>query len=273
MRTLTAVTVLAFVACDEKEEKIVLDPCDCYDILSKGQEENPIYDTCNQAIHANDAFLKSYTKCQFAAIRGKGRDTSDVVIPEQKAATANLADDGIYVINTEESSVRFIGKNSILGKKHRGEFKIKEGQITVQDSTISQMTLVLDISSLQETTKGVDPEMATKLVGHLLSPDFFDAEQYPTATFEFKSSNNASFKLELTGDLTIKDVTKSQEMFASISGSGENGMVAGGSFVINRTDFGINYNSSSIFGDLGDNVIEDDVPIAFTIKADRTEAQ
>ncbi len=256
-----------FSSCEEEKPAIVLDPCECYDVIASKKEDHQIYDTCSQALHANDAFLKSYTKCQYAAITG--RDTADVVIPEEKPATANMAKDGQYVVNVEESNVRFVGKKTILGKKHKGQFKLQEGTITIEDSTITAINLVVDINSLQETSNGLDEEMKAKFVSHLLGEDFFDAANHPTATFNFTTSNGATFKLSLEGELTIKGKTVAESMNASISGSGEDGFVAGGSFIINRTDFGVNYNSASIFSDLGDNIIEDEVPVAFTIKATR----
>jgi len=250
---------------DDNDQPLVLDACECYEILSQGLESNMLYDTCNQALHADDEFIVNYTKCQYAAITG--HDVSDVVIPKNKAPEISIPSNGTYSLNVDESEARFIGRNSILNKKEKARFNFKEGTIVIKDSTLVDAHLVIDILSLTNMSKNKE-KPNDKLVKHLLSDDFLSAEKYPTATFEMTGSNNGTFKLKVEGLLTIKGVSKPISFHTSlIESDGE--LVVGGSFVINRTDFGINYNSGSIFSDLGDEVIEDEVPVAFNIKANK----
>ena len=80
----------------------------------------------------------------------------------------------------------------------------------------------------------------------LKTADFFDAEQYPTLTFESKSiKSTGKNKYKLTGDLTLHGITKSVTMDLLYRGTTENpgskkqtaGFLITGS--INRSDFGI----------------------------------
>lgn len=85
--------------------------------------------------------------------------------------------------------------------------------------------------------------------GHLKSEDFFNVEKYPNVTFTAtKITADGDDEYEVTGDLTIRDVTKPLTLEVSYEGTGKDpntgNMVAGfeakGKF--NRKDFGLNYN-------------------------------
>ena len=84
--------------------------------------------------------------------------------------------------------------------------------------------------------------------GHLKSPDFFDAGQFPTITFtstSLKQHDGAMYKL--TGNLTLHGVTKAVELDAELGGIAKDpwgntkvGFTLSGK--INRKDFGLNWN-------------------------------
>ena len=87
--------------------------------------------------------------------------------------------------------------------------------------------------------------------GHLRSPDFLDVENYPTITF--KSTNvtlNGDDNATVTGDLTIKGVTKSVELNCAFLGevknplNGEVTVGFTGTTNINREDFGLTWNQA-----------------------------
>lgn len=117
---------------------------------------------------------------------------------------------------------------------------------------ISEGTLVYDAadvgkSSVQVTMPitGMNSFVA-KLDEHLASGDFFDAAAFPTATF--KSTGVAAAgtnKLTVTGDLTIKDITKPVTLDVTLNGAGEHPMLKkqaigfSATATIKRTDFGV----------------------------------
>jgi polyisoprenoid-binding protein YceI len=85
------------------------------------------------------------------------------------------------------------------------------------------------------------------LQGHLLSPDFFDAERYPELTFVSTAIRREGDKVEIDGDLTLKGTTKPTTLTGTITGPAVDhfGATRVGfklQTVIDRTQFGINWN-------------------------------
>jgi polyisoprenoid-binding protein YceI len=100
--------------------------------------------------------------------------------------------------------------------------------------------------------------------GHLKSDDFFNAEKYPQITFKGKSFNGT----KLTGDLTIRDVTKeitldveSGGIIKDPWGNTRAGFEVHG--VINRQDFGLKWGALTEAGGL---VVADDVKISANVE-------
>ena len=63
-----------------------------------------------------------------------------------------------------------------------------------------------------------------KLVGHLQTPDFFDAEQYPELRFVSKSIERDGDRVSIEGDLTLRGVTKPVEITGTVTGPLENAL-------------------------------------------------
>jgi len=100
----------------------------------------------------------------------------------------------------------------------------------------SSISVEIPISSL---STGVD-----KLDTHLSGPDFFDAAQFPTATFKSnKVTATGEGKLDVAGDLTIHGVTKPVVLAVTINKIGQKGDRDAAGFdarvTILRSDFGI----------------------------------
>lgn len=86
---------------------------------------------------------------------------------------------------------------------------------------------------------------------HLLTPDFFDAGKYLTATFESTKTTLGDTKDTgaVTGKLTIRGITKEVTFKGKFTGSGpgpQGGTVAGfhASTTLSRMDFGVAYNGT-----------------------------
>src|SRR5690606_14191041 len=84
---------------------------------------------------------------------------------------------------------------------------------------------------------------------HLKSADFFDAEQFPTLNFKSTNIQGNGSEYEITGDLTIKGITKLVTLNAEFSGlmtdpwgNTKVGLNLDGK--INRKDFGLTYNAA-----------------------------
>lgn len=130
-----------------------------------------------------------------------------------------------------------------------GRFNEMDGQIVWDSADPSKSTFSVTVK-----TSSVDTANA-KRDEHLRSPDFFDAKQFPTLSFKSTSVKPAGEnKYEVTGDLTIRGVTKPITVTLEHVGvnSGQRGTKTGfdGQFTINRQDFGVAYMPQGIGNDV-----------------------
>lgn len=106
------------------------------------------------------------------------------------------------------------------------------------DVSASSVEVTLPLSGLESNVQAFND--------HLLSDDFFDAARFPEATFRSTSVEAAGEgKLKITGELTIKDITKEVVLDATINQVGDHPMsgtpTAGfdATATIKRSDFGL----------------------------------
>jgi len=148
-----------------------------------------------------------------------------------------------WAIDPTHSKVAFKVKHLMISNV-LGNFKEFEGQVSTDGDDFSTAEINFSLNAAS-----IDTEMADR-DGHLKSPDFFDAEKYPKITFSGKGMKDLGDEMfELTGDLTIKDVTKSVTLTVEYGGimSDPWGNVKAGfslSGKINRKDFGLNWNAA-----------------------------
>lgn len=111
--------------------------------------------------------------------------------------------DGTHEISTEASEVSW--KGVMLGiKEHTGTVALQNGTIEVTDGVITGGSFTVDLGAIIPTDSAYNEEQTReKLVGHLSSPDFFDVENHPTATFVITGSEGTS----VMGDLTIRGIS------------------------------------------------------------------
>ncbi len=106
-----------------------------------------------------------------------------------------------YVIDSVHSSVGFSIRHMV--SKVPGSFTQFSGTITVDQDNMEHNSVeaVIDVGSINTANEKRD--------GHLKTPDFFDAAQFATITFKSKAwKKTGADTYDVTGDLTIKDVTK-----------------------------------------------------------------
>ncbi len=156
-------------------------------------------------------------------------------------------------------------KGTKPGGAHDGTVALKESSLVVENGAITGGEFVVDMSSIKNLDIK-DPKKSAGLVGHLTSADFFDIEKFPTAKFVITSVADQDGALAVTGNLTIKDVTKSITIPASLSD--ENGVFTFKSdkFNIDRADFNVKYGSKKWFDNLKDKFIDDLVEMSFEVK-------
>lgn len=146
-----------------------------------------------------------------------------------------------WIIDSAHTEIGFKIKHLVISTV-RGMFKTYEGTITAADDTFNDTTITFSADVASITTHNEIRD------GHLLSADFFDVEKFPKLTFQSTKVVRNGDVLNITGDLTIKDVTKSIELTATIHGTtvGPDGKpVAAFDLTgsIERADFGLTWNT------------------------------
>lgn len=150
--------------------------------------------------------------------------------------------------------------------EHHGTVALKSGGILIESGVITAGEFVIDMNTI------VDLDMkgkagAAKIEGHLKSADFFDIAEYPTAKFVITKVEEIEGKLSVTGNLNIKDVTKSITIPATLTEVDGNYVFKSDNFNINRADFNVKYGSKSFFDNLKDKFVNDLVEMSFEVKA------
>ncbi|UNM98338.1 YceI family protein [Rhodococcus opacus] len=152
-------------------------------------------------------------------------------------ATATLPNltAGTWAIDTVHSTVGFSVRHLMVSKV-RGTFNDFTGAITVAEDGTAAVTAEIQVASID--TKNADRD------AHIKSADFFDAEQYPTATFTSTAVRTKGDDYVVDGEFTLHGVTRPVELALEFNGVNPgmgNGPVAGfeATTVLNRKDFGI----------------------------------
>lgn len=191
----------------------------------------------------------------------KNEKKEKVAVNEAVKVTVNVAE----LNNVDITTSVLNWKGTKPTGSHNGTVALKSGGLLIEEGKLTQGEFIVDMNSIK-CLDIEDAEKAGKLVGHLKNADFFDVEVYPTAKFIITNVAENEGKLAVTGNLLIKDVTKSITIPAMIST--ENGITTFTSetFTINRADFNVKYASKSFFGNLKDKFIDDLMEISFVVK-------
>ena len=112
------------------------------------------------------------------------------------------------------------------------------------------------------TCTDLEGEYAGKLIGHLISDDFFGVDSHPEATLVFTNVDaKGNGVYAVTRDFTIKGITKEASFDLTVAGNEATAKV-----IIDRSKHDIRYGSNSFFDNLGDKVIYDDFELDVTLK-------
>jgi polyisoprenoid-binding protein YceI len=164
------------------------------------------------------------------------------------AAAPALASE-TYKIDGAHTQAAFAVKHLMISNV-RGEFGKTEGVIVLDEANPSKSSVeaVIDATSIDTRDAKRDE--------HLKSPDFFEVAKFPKITFKSTKVEKASDGLKVTGDLTIKGVTK--QVVLDVSGpsaeikdpwgNAKRGVSA--TTQINRKDFGVSYGPDAIVSDV-----------------------
>ena len=174
-------------------------------------------------------------------------------VEEEVAEPAQAEVIETITITPENSKLGFVGAK--VTRAHDGGFGDFGGKLGLAEPIEgSQVEVTIQTASLF-----ADEEKLTK---HLKSPDFFDVEKYPTATFRSTSIKKTPGGFEMTGDLTLRETTKRITFPVTIDATA-NEVTATSEFSIDRKDFGI------VYPGMPDDLIRDKVVIKLDMKLPR----
>ncbi len=168
-----------------------------------------------------------------------------------------------WAVDPMHSEVQFKVKHLVISTV-TGFFRSFEGSMETEgdDFENAKISFAIDIDSIDTNQSQRD--------GHLKSADFFDAEKYPQITFtstSFKSTGEED-EYKLTGDLTVRDVTKSVVLNAEFGGSADDfyGNTKAGFEVsgkVNRKEFGLGWDGVTEAGSV---VVGEDIKLMINIQ-------
>ncbi len=118
------------------------------------------------------------------------------------AAPAALAQTSTWKIDEAHTHSSFTVRHMVISNV-RGEFGKTSGTLTLDEKDPARSKVEATIEAATIDTRVADRD------NHLRSPDFFDVAKYPTLTFRSTKVERAGEgKLKVTGDLTMRGVTK-----------------------------------------------------------------
>jgi polyisoprenoid-binding protein YceI len=169
---------------------------------------------------------------------------------------------GDYAIDTAHSRIGFVARHAMVTKV-RGQFAdyTATAHVDTENPAASSAEVTIDVASINTGSPDRD--------GHLRSPDFFDVEKYPTITFRSTDVQRDGQEWTVTGDLTIKDVTKPvtivfEETGTAVDPFGNTRVGFEGSVTVNRKDWGLTWNAALETGGV---LVSDKVTLEFDISA------
>lgn len=163
-------------------------------------------------------------------------------------------------VKTDASTVTW--KAYKVTGSHTGTVDLKSGALTFDGDKLTGGEFTVHMPTLVSTDLAGDPDSKGKLEGHLKSDDFFGVENHPTSTLVFtdvKATGKNAY--EVTGDLTIKGITKPVTFDVSIYGS-----KATATMKVDRTNYDVKYGSGSFFENLGDKTIYDEFDLVVDLE-------
>lgn len=170
---------------------------------------------------------------------------------------------GTYTLDAAHSRLGFVARHAMVTKV-RGAFNDFEGTFAIDGANpaASTVSVAAKVASIDTRNEQRD--------GHLRTNDFLDAESFPEITFTSTTvAHTGGNDFEVTGELTVKGVTKTVTLPLEFQGSAKDpygNLRVGfeGSTQIVRSDFGVNFNAALETGGV---LVSDKITLEFEISA------
>ncbi len=163
---------------------------------------------------------------------------------------------GVWTLDMSHSEVGFSVRHAGISKV-RGRFNEASAEARVRDS-LAEASLHANVKTASFDSGDANRD------AHVKGPDFFDVEKYPEMTFRATSIRGDGEDYVLTGDLTIREVTKPVDLEVEFTGVAVDpfGATRAGFSAeadISRKDYGLTWNAALEAGGL---LVSDKVKIS-----------
>jgi len=161
-------------------------------------------------------------------------------------------------LDTQKSNIKWTGKE-LTTKEHFGSLKLSKAQLDFDNDNITGESFVVDMTTLD--VQDLTGRGKERLEGHLRSDDFFSVDKHNQAKLTVNSSKKTSnISYELSGDLTIKDIT--HPIVFTLT---ENARGYTSNLTFDRSKYNVRFRSGTFFQNLGDKLILDDIELEVTL--------
>ncbi len=185
---------------------------------------------------------------------------------QSQSQTATAA---VWKLDPNHTLVEFVAKHMMITTV-RGRFGGVQGTIVLDEANPanSSIEVEIDVSTINSGVEYRD--------NHLKSADFFEVEKFPKMTFKStRVEPEGSDRAKVTGNLTIRDVTREVTLDTELTGRGKNPMgqevvAFEARATINRKDFGLNWNVAL---ETGGFLVNDNIKIEIAAEAIKQNPQ
>ncbi len=212
--------------------------------------------------------LFSFLTLAFVSCKDGQKETAVTSEKEIAVATSEAIS---YTVDIEKSVIKWRGDKPT--GFHVGNIKIASGSVSVNGANLETGKFSIDMNSITNTD--LDGGMKDNLEAHLKGTvegkegDFFNVNEYPLASFVLTSVSGTEGETIVSGNLTIKEKTHNIEFPATIQYTDGGMSLVSKPFNIDRTKWDVNYGSKSIFDNLGDKFINDDIGLEILLYASK----
>ncbi|MBK7302009.1 MAG: YceI family protein [Saprospiraceae bacterium] len=197
----------------------------------------------------------------------KSKDGNPSTDPIQQSAALQNYGTGFELL-PQQSIIYWLG-SSPTGT-HNGSLKFKESKLFIdQAGNLAGGVFNIDMTTIANLDIS-DPDEKKDFEENMKSGNFFQVDSFPTAEFRIvavTASKDSLTNAIVDGELTIKSITKPLQIKAHVNIAENIMLIIIPEFIIDRTEWGINYNSKKIFSNLLDNLINDEIKINMKILA------
>ncbi|AUC80679.1 YceI family protein [Lacinutrix sp. Bg11-31] len=191
---------------------------------------------------------------------------------EAEAAATSESNSVKYVANITESTIEWKGFKPT--GTHNGTINLDSGIFSVTDDVLQSGTFIIDMTSINTTD--LEGDQKANLDAHLKGTvegkegDFFNVAKFPNAAFEITGTAVENGKTMISGNLALKGNKNNITFPATVTNTGDIMTITSDAFTIDRTKWSINYGSKSIFDNLGDKFINDEMELKISITAKKS---